>query len=662
MKRLPAISVLLLFAVLVAAEIHGFSIGCWNMRAYVPDTLPSYSYPHVGKDRPVRSDEWCVSTPQVLAQCAAPDFFPRVNKRVSGGTDMFVSTPCNPVWDGTVPGQFHNWGYFLFGAERGLAWNWWCRYLGLPFFACLAFFAWLGRDRLLAATAALAVTLGAPTQWWDTTLPYILLYFFASLVFIRVVFLPDCRFAAKCAAAAGLAVSLSSYAFVGYPIWEILLLPPFSVLAWETARDASRCGTVSGVPPRIRPCWFVLGALAFVAAEIAYCLHIHAESFRVIANSAYPGGRFCQGGPFPQFLRHAGLDVVSFFLPFDSFRPDLPAYAETNVCRAARYFFPGTALFALCLFRRRFSLRFDRGGIVLAAWGGMLFLWSAFTFPAWFAKATGFHVFPSHRTEVIAGFVFLLLAFRLFAAGKTRPPRPGRLATAVAAISSLVLLAALILPEGAQPFGPTRHGLFFLVAGILLSASVSFGLAARSRLFFCGGYLALSLVGGLTVHPLSIGIAPMVDKELSAFVRDVEARQSGRWMSNNWATGNFLMAQGLDCHPGTQPYADSAFWAVIDPGKKNEGHWNRYAQRFIAIEKDGPSQVCAKGDVLQITLTERQLRELDVKHLVWSGKKLHEPWLHYEGRSRLHFVYTLLPEGETEGAESSIRSEDPQQR
>jgi hypothetical protein len=662
MNRLPTITVLSLFALFVAAKIHGSSIGCWDMRTIVPDTNSEYSYPHVGKARYIRSDEWCISTPQVLAQCASPDFFPRVNKRVSGGTDMFVSTPCNPVWDGTVPGQFHNWGYFLFGAERGLAWNWWCRYLGLPFFAYLAFLAWLGRDRLLAATAALAVTLGAPTQWWDTTIPYTLLYFFAALVFVRIVFLPGSRIAAKTAAAAGFAISLCSYAFAGYPIWGILLVPPFAALAWETARDAARCETCEEKRPPIRPVWFIFGAFAFVAAEIVYCAHVHGEAFGIVAGSVYPGGRFCRGGPFPQFLRHLGLDVVSLFFPFASFQPNLPAYASPNCCEAARYFVPGTAIFALLLLKRRFSLRLGLAGGVLFAWGAVLLVWSGVAFPAWVAKTTGFHVVLPRRAEVIAGFIFLLLAFRMFASAKAPPSRSWMSGAAVALVSTVFVLSAVLVPEDARPFFATRQGLLFLTAGVLLSAAVSFGLAARNRWLFCGGYLALSLVGGLTVHPLAIGISPLVDKGLSSLVRDVDARQPGRWMSNNWRTGSFLLAQGLDCHPGTQPYANPDFWAIVDPDQKHVRVWNRYAHCNIELEQGDAPYIQFVPSVLRFTLNERQLRGLGVTHLVWKGKKLHEPWLRYEGCSGRHFVYTLLPEGETEKAEISSRREKAHER
>jgi hypothetical protein len=640
-KRLPLLF-LASFAALVVSGVHGFSTGCWN--DLVPDTLPSYSRRALGTDRPIRADEWNVSTPQVLAQCAAPGFFPRVNPRVGGGTDMFLATPCNPVWDWTVPGQFHNWGFFLFGAERGLAWNWWCRFLGIPLFAYLFFLGWLGRDRLLSATAALAVSLGAPTQWWDTTLPYILLYFFASLVFLGELFRRPNGPGRKTFAAAGLFVSLSSYAFAGYPVWELLLLPPFVALAWETARSENRETAGGPRPARARPFWFLAAALALVAAEFLYFSSVHAETLRIVAGSAYPGGRVCMGGSFPAFLRHAGLDVVSVFLPYGAFRPDLASFAETNACRAARFFVPGTALLSLVFFRRRFALRLAASDAVLAAWGAAALLWSAVPFPRWLAKATGFWMFPAHRAEVAAGFVFLLLAFRLFSRAETPPSGRRAFAAAVAAAASAAALAALLLPGGLAGFSASRSGIVFLLAGVLIVAAVSWGLAAQDRRFFCGGYLVLSLAGGLAVHPLSRGLSPLRDKELAALVREVDARDPGRWMGNISPTGNFLLAQGLDCLPGTQQYADPGFWKALDPDGSRERNWNRYAHRLVDVSPDEPSLIESPTvDSVRFSVNERQLRALGVRHLVWSGRKLREPWLKYEGRSRLHFVYTVLP-------------------
>jgi hypothetical protein len=637
---------LAIFAALVAAKVHGFSIGVWDLRSYVPDTVSSYSCRRLGVPRPIRSDEWCVSTPQVIAQCTSPGFFPRMNRRVGGGTDMFLATPCNPVWDGTVPGQFHNWGYFLLGAERGLAWNWWCRYLGIPLFAYLFFLGWLGRDRALAATAALAVTLGAPTQWWDTTLPYLLLYFFSGLVFVRLVASPGTRAPAKALASAGLFVSIASYAFAGYPPFAILLFPAFLILGWQIVRPENRAAAAAEPERRpllSRPGFWFSAVLLALAAEFAYFAAVHAETLRTIAGSSYPGRRVVLGGSFATFLRQQALDVVGLFVPFPGCRPSLSAYRASNPCMAARYFVPGTGLFVLCVLHRRILSRARVSDVLLVAWGGWLSLWNALPFPRWLAMATGMFPFPPHRAEVVSGLVFLLAVFRVFHLAEARGRR--REAILAAVLSVAFLANGALVPENPGGFFSTVPGIRCLIAGAVLCAAVTAGLVSGSRWLFCGGYVALSLVGGAAVHPITRGISPIADKELAALVREVDAREPGRWMSNQWTTGNFLLAQGLDCEPGTQTYAHRSFWSAIDPEGAKEREWNRYGHRVVRLSKDGSVDVAAAGDVIRFSVTERAIRDLGVSHLVWSGEKLHEPWLRYEGRSRLHFVYTVLPEG-----------------
>ena len=642
-----------LFAGLVASGIHGSSIGVWN--EHVRDTIPSYSYPHVGTDRPIRSDEWCVSTPQALAQCANPDFFPCVNKRIAGGTDMFLATPCNPVWDWTVPGQFHNWGYFLFGAERGLSWNWWCRFLGIPLFAYLFLLGWLDRDRLLAATAALAVTFGAPTQWWDTTMPYLLLYFFSGLVFLRAIASREVCASGKALASIGLFVSLGSYAFVGYPPFAILLFPAFLILGWQPLHAAFQrnrgnddCGATSH-PLIVRPRFWLLTVLFLLTAEFLYFWSVHADTIRLIANSAYPGDRVFLGGSLSHFLRHAGLDIVSLFTSLPSFSSNLAPYtvpAAPNPCEAARYLVFGTALAMLFLFREEAGIALDVEDRMLAALSVVLLVWSAVPFPRWLAKCSGFFLFSPRRTEVIAGFILLLLTFSLFK--KTRRQRLNagdwKMPFFAASVSATFLLGALILPEGPRSFFVSAKGIAFLAAGILIVATGSAGLVSGSRPLFCGAYLLAALVGGLAVHPLARGTSPLVDKDLAVLVRSVDARSPGIWMANHWITGNFLLAQGLDCEPGTQTYAHRSFWSAIDPEGAKEREWNRYGNRIARLSKDGSVDIAATGDVIRFSVTERAIRDLGISHLVWSGEKLHEPWLRYEGRSRLHFVYTILPE------------------
>ncbi len=633
------VAVVLLFSILVAAGLHGSSIGAWNQ--FVPDTVPSYSRPHVGTDRPVRSDEWAVSTPFVLAQCASPDFFPKTNPRVNGGTDMFLSTPCNPVWDWTVPGQFHNWGYFLFGAERGLAWNWWTRFLGLPLFAYLFFLGWFGNDRILAATAALAVSLGAPTQWWDTTLPFLLLYFFAGLVFIRSIAKSSGRLWLN---AAGLFVSVSSFCFVGYPVFALLLLPPFIVLfahSVECARPVEPKGRSAFAEKRTKTA--IATVFLLVVFEIVYYAVVHATALDAIRRSAYPGSRFFSGGPFPFFVRHAVLDFVSALTPLASFKADLGPYDGSNPCDAAHYFVPEAALFALLVLRKRMRLRLAWPDVALIVYGAVLLAWAAFPFPRILAKASGLFLFSQRRAETMSSFVFLLSVFRLFYGIRTEKP-DRQIAFIIGFFTVLLVVMGLFVPQAAGVCFLSGKGLVLLSFGLSAVAAVVFGLFAKSKRIFCAGYAALCLPGAL-VHPISKGLSPVYDKELAVLVREIDAKDRGPWISNDWITGNFLLAQGLECFAGTQTYTPRDFWTVIDPDGMHSSAWNRYAHRLFELSADDAPTVSAlRPDVVRSTISERNIRELGIKHLVWSGKKLHEDWLKYEGRSRLRFVYTVLPD------------------
>ena len=635
-----ALAALALFAILVAAGVHGLSIGCWDDRSLMPPDPGAPGHRVLGTPRWERADDWNVSVPQILAQCASPDFFPRVNPRVDLGRDMSVSTPCNPILDLTAPAQPHNWGFFLLGAERGFAWSWWLRFLGLPLCAFLALRPRLGGDAALAATGAAALTLGAPTQWWDTTLPYLLLYGFASLLLLDLV-LSARRPAARAAASLGLACALPAYFLAGYPPFAALLLPPLLLLALPCASPRH-----DAAPPRSARAALAL-ALAAGAALVAAFLALHAGTLRLVAASAYPGARAFAGGSPADFLRAAGLGLIAPALPFEALRPDLAAFGAANACAAARWYAPALALAAaLCLRGPGRPALCDR---LLPAYAALLALWAALPWPAWLARATGLAKIDPRRAAVALGLVLLLCCLRLLARRRAAgAAAPRGLPAAVAALAAAFALAAILLPGGAAAFPSRRAAAAVALGGAAVAAAASWGLLAARRAPFCLAIAALSVLSGSTVHPLSRGLAPMRDNGFARLVRSVEEAGPGRWLANTSTTGNYLLAQGFDCIAGAQAYAVPAMWARLDPEGAGRAAWDRYAHTVVELGPDGaPLDAEAPSkDHLRYTLDEARLRALGVRHVVWTGKKRHEPWLRFEGRFRLHFVYTVLPPGE----------------
>ena len=392
---------LVLFALLVLLKVHGVSLESWN--TIVQDITPSYRYPSIGVNRPIRSDEYAVSVPLVMAQCAHPGFFPRINERCGGtGMDMFISTPPTPVWDWTVVGQAANWGYFLFGFEHGLSWNWWLRYL-LGFLFALEFFViWLDGDRALAFVGALAVTLGAPTQWWTTTVPYLNLFFFASLVFLNKLFSWQ-QIAARLAAGMGLVVSLCSFSFSFYPPFQFLygvaLLLLGAEMVWLACRAADQ---------RIRACsWLVLALAALaLAVEGCYFLSVHQETLSRMVASSYPGARCCLGG---SLRKHLDMQAWKFVSLFTSIR----AVDFRNACVISVFFVPMVPFACAAIRTGRVLVRESPVAVLLAGWAIVMQMWMAFSWPEKLARLSFFSQIKVERTAVVSSFLLLLLVFKV---------------------------------------------------------------------------------------------------------------------------------------------------------------------------------------------------------------------------------------------------------
>ena len=614
--------------------VSGASICEWNR--ILPDRTEDYRGGLIGRSRPVRVDEWAVSTPFIFAQCAAKEFFPRINPRVNGGTDMFIQTPCAPVWDWTAFGQFHNWGYFLFGADHGLAWCWWTRFLLLPLFAFLFFLKWCDGDRLLAFAGAVAVTLGSPTQWWDTTIPYYLVYFFSSLVFAQCIF--AARSPAMAAAAGfGLFVSVSSYCFIMYPPFALLLLPPLAILAVFSCK---RSGNGGG--NRLRAA-ILSAALAGVAAEVAYFFTVHSGTLAAIGASSYPGDRIILGGSFKTICERAVLDWLAAWTPL-THGDTLPS--GLNHCRAAEYIGLAVPL-AVCLIHMALHGRRCRYLYCVTAWAAILLAWAAFTFPQWMAKATGFSQILPPRATVVAGFLAVVCAIRA-----------ARLSSGLASTWSVLLcgvaaclicrVVALWQANGLWKwFYASGERFWHLETAVILTTLAAIGLVGCRRRLFAISLMAFSAMQGLLVHPISMGISPMRDKVLTRTILDIDAKAPGRWIANDRVLAQLPMALGLDSYAGTQQYCDPAFWSPVDPDGLFRPAWNRYGHRFL-LDLRGKEKPSNKGapDCIFFSLEESAIRALGVRYVIWRGRRQNLAWLRHLASVRNDHIYEVSdPDG-----------------
>lgn len=626
------LAAILLFAMLTIGfgngGIHGTSVCEWNR--IVPDRSETYSGKQLGKSRPVRGDEWAVSMPFILAQCESNDFFPRFNRQVNGGTDMMLQTPCAPVWDWTALGQFHNWGYFLFGARHGIAWAWWSRFILLPLFAFLFLIRWCEDDLTLAVVGAAAITLGAPTQWWDTTIPYHLAYFFGILVFTRQVFSAK-KWWGILASTAGLFVMLASYCFVMYVPFSLLLLPPLAILLV----GEYQAGTGEHKPFRT-----VLFATAFcaLAAELAYFFCAHKETLEIIGNSAYPGKRFFHGGDTRFICERTLLDWLSFCSPFIQHHP------RFNECQAAEYIglaIPAIVAIPWMIFKRL------RCGLLsaLIVYAIILYSWGTFYWPDLLARWTGLSHIPPQRATVIAGLVVVLCALKIAKTTSSECKPPFWLALSAIAIFLTTRIFAFCKADGIWNwFFATGKTMLFLEAAAALTLIAVWGIARGRKKLFAASLLVFSVVTGACIHPLSEGVSPIYDKDLSREILKIGQASPGFWISNDRCLGQLPVALGMNAYSGTQPYCNDAFWCIVDPEQKHKGVWNRYGHRF-PVDLEGRQRPDNRkiGDCIFFSLDEEKVRQLGIRYILWRGKPLNLPWLDLLASIRSDYIYEVKP-------------------
>ena len=103
--------------------------------------------------RIIRWDELVVATPWALSQLSHKPRFPVVNTNIGNGQNMLV-TPHAPVLHIVTLARPATWGYFIFGAQRGLAWYWWFQPFACFTVLWLLFEIALGGHSKLAAFGA----------------------------------------------------------------------------------------------------------------------------------------------------------------------------------------------------------------------------------------------------------------------------------------------------------------------------------------------------------------------------------------------------------------------------------------------------------------------------------------------------------------------------
>ncbi len=635
------IGVWLVFFILVGFKINGSSMPylaqLWNLDksvdGYVFAPLLSLAQKFAGNDsgalreyamavpRQLRSDDYLTLFASSLAQLEHNPPFPVVNTNFANGQNMFVFYTAVPIWHVSTIARPASWGYFLFGKERGLAWQWW-----FSTFSCFtALFLLLkivlqGHPKLAAFGA-----------FWFCSSAYVVVW---SLYPAHFVFFP----ALGCVAAYRLICSpnhkakllygillgwcASGFAMRIYPSLQLPIfyacLAVFAGLFWRERLYKQI----------LNDRWNLLALLlAFTIAGIILIPVIQSshETFQILSNTVYPGKRWGLGGGsvFADIFKgmYNLITINSATVPAQLF----------NQCEAASFYYLFPGVIAAVIISKRYFKGLGATGWFLLACVLFMIIYQVFGLPRPLARLTLMTRATEQRADIGVGLASIILCMLVHVRAKT-------------------WLATADLKDGERKIpavAATLSGIFFLVYGFiynqtnewqlipsvlltvaLLAALIIFWMLNGQSREFCLTLGGLVILTSAFFNPLSYGLSYIYESEMATQIKRFDLASGGKTMwiayGENYP-GTMIRMMGAKSLTGHNYLPQLEIWRKFDPAGEYEAIYNRVGHVRLEYNPN-PDQVIFESDfpdalLVKVSPRHKAFKELGGRYVLVTGQQ-----------------------------------------
>jgi hypothetical protein len=529
--------------------------------------------------REIRWDELVIATPWSLSQLSHKPRFPVINRNIGNGQNMLV-TPHAPVLHIATLARPATWGYFLFDAQRGLAWYWWFQPFACFTVLCLLFEIALAGHSFLAAFAAFWFCNSAYVICWSLWPAHVT--FFAALACLAAYHLlrSDKR-SVRITSSVLLGLSIPGFIMFLYPPWQV---PVAYFVIFLFVALAVRDKLYVSISARVKDRWgYILAALLICAGLTLSWLITCLPDLRAMSDAVYPGRRISLGGDSSPTLLLKGI------YNFETIYRTPAALRNQSETSSFYYLFP-TALIAL-VFARELRRRLDVVGWALVCYLIIALIFVFVGLPPILSRITLLSYVPGYRADLGIGLASILLSIRVLIVSKQlRQETMGRwkniLPIAVAVAVTLLLLGqANDLMQETEGFPSRRLGLLTsLVGGV-----VSYLMLAGLRKSFCAIVGAIVLGTSALFNPLSTNLSHLYDSELSREIIHLnkESTSPPLWVCYGGShTGALVTILGGRSMSGIHWPPQLSIWHVLDPARLYEKFYNQYAEVSLDYLQD----------------------------------------------------------------------------
>ncbi|MGA9770337.1 MAG: hypothetical protein WBV94_14965 [Blastocatellia bacterium] len=533
----------------------------------------------MGEAKIIRWDELTVATPYSLSQLSHTPRFPVVNTNIGNGQNMLL-TPHVPVWHVVTLARPATWGYFILGAQRGLAWYWW-----FPMFACftvlyLLFEVLFQGHKGIAAFGAFWFCASAYVVCWSLWPAYLTFFIaLAVLAFYKLLVSDKHLVQALCALMIGL--SLPGFVMFLYPAWQVPMAYFFGVvLVCLFIRDKLYHAFK---PFDIRKALYLVAGLLIAGALTYSFVRTCAPDFKAIADTVYPGRRVSVGGD------HSFGQLFKGFYNIITIYTSPQGLKNESEASSFYYFFP--AVFFAVLISRRLARQLGIVGWSMIAYIVAMLFFLLVGVPQFVARLTLWSYVPGYRADLTLGLASIILSLHtLIVIKRSQATDENRLQTFVpflvgGLVVVLLIWNSLFLMKQATRFASPPFILFISFLAGLISY---FLLAGRARAFLI---LTGALVFATTAqfNPLATNLDHIYDSELAQAITRINNRSTDRpfWVcyggTHSGALITILAGKSLS---GIQFPPQMDIWHTLDPNRRFEKVYNQYAEVIFEYTSD----------------------------------------------------------------------------
>ena len=564
----------------------------------------------------IRWDELSIATPLALAQLSHKPRFPVINTNIGAGQNMLLTVHW-PVWHIATLSRPATWGYFLLGAQRGLAWYWW-----FQAFACftalyLLLYIILMRRRVLAAFGALWFCGSAYVVCWSLWPAHITFYAaLSSLAGYHLLKSDRLRTQVICAILLGL--SLSGLFDFMYPPWQVALAYLFlAIFAGLFIRDK----LYLSFKPLSRARLLCIVSALLLAGGVTASFAVSCWSdFKIMADTVYPGKRVSLGGDYSFAALFEGM--YNYLTIYDA----PPFLANQTESASFYYLFPG--VFLALVLSHRFRKALGVVGWILVAYLVSMLFFLFVGLPEALAKATLMGYVPTNRADVGIGLASIILCVYSLSLqkGLKQTTRAWWFEVmpwvAAAFATGLFVLHGLALAR--------KTGNYLSVGTIVLFSSIAgvlsyLMLAGRSMLFCTVMGMSVVLTSA-TFNPLCTNLDHIYKSEMAEQIVKLDNESSDRplWLCyGSIHPGILVTVLGGRSLSGLHWPPPLSLWRELDPQGRNQAVYNRYAHVQLAFEQsDLPVGFEKTGEdsfVLRISPNHPILRSKGARYVLAIG-------------------------------------------